>query len=370
MDPAFIASFNNSNLAEELNSFNGLYEAKLWHQLTIKLEAFFAKSEFAEYFFPVYQVFIEKFYRQINPVSFAQFSIAVCRKSSAEQALTLLNQVCEQIKEHIPAFCLCKLEACHFHLLAGNLQTVREDLESIEKELNQLPSIDPLVHSAFYRVKADYDKITGAYNSYYKNALLYLACIDHTSVPKEELTQRAHDLALSALIGDKIFNFGELLTHPIFNCLDNTKFDWLKEILHVFNSGDLATFESRAGFYFGHPLLAKSATSLQQKLRLMALLVTISKRSGNDRLFEFSAISSHTQVPVNEVEYLLMKAMSQKLIRGSIDQVNGVVRIDWAMPRILDRVQIGHLIKGIDEWQSRAEETAQLISSHAPEFVQ
>ena len=47
---------------------------------------------------------------------------------------------------------------------------------------------------------------------YYKNSLLYLACID----PAKDLTPpervlRAHDLGLAAFLGDAIYNFGELV---------------------------------------------------------------------------------------------------------------------------------------------------------------
>ena len=50
------------------------------------------------------------------------------------------------------------------------------------------------------------------YVPYYKNSLLYLACIDiDKDLSGEERTSRAHDLALSALLAETIYNFGELV---------------------------------------------------------------------------------------------------------------------------------------------------------------
>lgn len=49
------------------------------------------------------------------------------------------------------------------------------------------------------------------YANYYKNSLLYLACVNvQTDLSPVERVQRAHDLGLSALLGT-IYNFGELV---------------------------------------------------------------------------------------------------------------------------------------------------------------
>ena len=49
------------------------------------------------------------------------------------------------------------------------------------------------------------------YADYYKNSLLYLACINvDKDLSADERVERAHDLGLSALLG-KIYNFGELV---------------------------------------------------------------------------------------------------------------------------------------------------------------
>jgi 26S proteasome regulatory subunit N9 len=44
----------------------------------------------------------------------------------------------------------------------------------------------------------------------------------------EERVSRAHDLSISAFLGDTIYNFGELLMHPILDALDGTPHDWIK----------------------------------------------------------------------------------------------------------------------------------------------
>ena len=38
----------------------------------------------------------------------------------------------------------------------------------------------------------------------------------------------------------------------------------------------------------------------------------------------------------DDVEMLVMKAMSLKLVRGTVDEVEEVTHIDWIMPRYLN----------------------------------
>ena len=57
----------------------------------------------------------------------------------------------------------------------------------------------------FYQGKA-------AYGQYYKNALLYLACISLDDLSQHDKVERARDLAISALLGQTIYNFGELVS--------------------------------------------------------------------------------------------------------------------------------------------------------------
>ena len=81
------------------------------------------------------------------------------------------------------------------------------------------------------------------YTNYYRNALLFLACLPEPSpLTKEEAQNRAYNLSIAALLGEKIYNFGELLLHPILNELQGEDSGWLRELLFAMNSGDLNAF--------------------------------------------------------------------------------------------------------------------------------
>ena len=64
----------------------------------------------------------------------------------------------------------------------------------------------------------------------------------------------------------------------------------------------------------------------------------------------FNTISSETNVQVQDIEILVMKALSLGLLKGSIDQVGEVARINWVQPKVLDVDQVGGMRTRLREW--------------------
>ncbi len=165
--------------------------------------------------------------------------------------------------------------------------------------------------------------------------------------------ERAHDLALSAVLADNLYNFGELLQHPILQSLNKTQFEWLKNLVESFNRGDMTQFDKIASSapFKNQPLLVASLPFLGQKLHLMTLIEAVFKRSKNDRgSISFAQVAQDTRVHPEEVEHLIMRALSLGLIKGSIDEVNKMVNITWVQPRTLDKQQIQVMMERLQEW--------------------
>lgn len=72
------------------------------------------------------------------------------------------------------------------------------------------------MNAGYYGVAGDYFKVKADYGPYYKNALLYLACVDvDRELGDEDRRARAHDLCVAALLGETIYNFGELVSFAV-----------------------------------------------------------------------------------------------------------------------------------------------------------
>lgn len=98
-------------------------------------------------------------------------------------------------------------------LLLGDLKSCKASLDECEKLLGEIDSVEMVVNAGYYLVAAEFHKVKADYAPYYKNALLYLACVDdEKELTVEDRKQRAHDLCIAAILGDTIYNFGELVS--------------------------------------------------------------------------------------------------------------------------------------------------------------
>lgn len=199
---------------------------------------------------------------------------------------------------------------------------------------------------------------------------MYLACVNiETDLGQDDRIQRAHDLAISALLGDTIYNFGELLLHPILASLDASAHAWLSTLLFSFNSGDLGRFESLIPHLSSEPILAENQPFLRQKICLMALIESVFRRASTDRTLSFETIAVETRLPRDEVEHLVMKALSLKLIKGTLDQHAQLARITWVQPRVLDKRQIEALQARLNAWCDRVEEVTKFVQGETRELL-
>lgn len=231
----------------------------------------------------------------------------------------------------------------------------RADLDACERILDTFDSVETVVHAAFYRVRATYYQAQSEFAAYYRTTLLYLACVELEELNEEERQRIAYDLSIAALVSDSIYNFGELLLHPILDSLASTPHAWLRDLLFAFNRGDLGAYNILQSHLEANTLLKSHQQFLYQKISLSALTQLVFSRPPQDRSMTFATISAETKVQSDEIEHLIMKALSLGLVRGSIDQVAEVARISWVQPKVLDREGIEGMRVRLREWSGGVE---------------
>ena len=80
------------------------------------------------------------------------------------------------------------------------------------------------------------------------------------------------------------------------------------------------------------------AQALTKKITLMCLMeMTFNSHDG---ILTFDQIASQARIETGEVEMLVMRALSLKLVKGNIDQVDGHVHLWWVQPRVLSSADI------------------------------
>lgn len=80
-------------------------------------------------------------------------------------------------------------------------------------------------------------------------------------------------------------------------------------------------------------------------------------------------IAEKTNLQVEGVEYLIMKALSAHLIEGVIDQVEGTVRVTWTRPRTLMKPQIQDLRNRLGTWIDKVQSTLSTLEEEKPELI-
>ncbi|KAI9738357.1 MAG: 26S proteasome regulatory subunit [Cirrosporium novae-zelandiae] len=358
--PDFLAEQRDAvpdDLQHYFLSFEDFWERKLWHQLTNTLLDLFQEPESKPQRLDIYRKFVLSFADKINQLHLVTLALACagcCKEPDDKERLTFLETLKEQVNKPASqdAYVYASCSVAKARLGAGNFEEARKILDESERILDNFDSVENIVHAWFYRVNAEYHQAKLEFAPYYKSALLYLACIDLDDLAKQERARIAYDLSIAALVSDSIYNFGELLLHPILESLGNTPHAWLCDLLFAFNRGDLAAYDVLAGNISKNRLLEEHKFFLYEKISLSALTETVFRRPPHDRTMSFSAISQETKVRPDEIEHLIMKALSLGLLRGSIDEVSELARINWVQPKVLDMKQIDSMRLRLKEWDS------------------
>ncbi|KEZ45476.1 putative 26S proteasome regulatory subunit rpn9 [Scedosporium apiospermum] len=368
--PDFLAEQRDA-APEELQGlileFENFWERKLWHQLTEALLQFFRDPRSEPQRLPFYKAFISKFADKINQLKLVELALAASTQCPDDhEKLHFLEALAKKVDNENTqdALVYASVAVARVKLELHDRDGARRDLSNCERILDSFSSVETVVHAAFYDANATYYQMITDFAAYYRNALLYLACIDVNSLSPEEKESRAYHLSVAALVSASIYNFGELLLHPILDALVSSKeYPWLRELLFAFNRGDLDAFDRLANHITSNELLREHSAELRQKIYLAALTEAIFQRPPHERSISFSDVAESTKVRPNEIEHLIMKAFSLGLLRGTIDQVDQIAHITWVQPKVLDIKQIDNMRQRLLEWDSSVNDLGHYIEN-------
>ncbi|KAL7892814.1 uncharacterized protein TrAtP1_008032 [Trichoderma atroviride] len=348
-------------------NFEDFWERKLWHQLTDALVEFFNDDGSAPQRLAFYNVFILKFADKINKLKLVMLALKAATQCKDDRdRLAFLQSVVKKVdtEDSQDALVFASVAVARVKLSLNELEDAKHDLDASEKILDSFDSVESVVHAAFYDASANYYKLKMDFANYYRTALLYLACIDLSTLSDEERHQRAYFLSVAALVSTSIYNFGELLLHPILDTLGRSESDaWLRDLLFAYNRGDLAAYDVLSDNIASNKLLNENSDSLRQKIYLAALTEAVFRRPPHDRTMTFATISQETKVQPQEIEHLVMKALSLGLLRGTIDQVGQIAHITWVQPKVLDMKQIESMRQRLLEWDSNVNQLGNWIEA-------
>lgn len=389
------------DLSEQYQNLVGLYQRKLWHQLTMSTLEFVSipsstlrtTAEGTNSYLALFDKVILPVDKKLNQLTLARIASAVAFSllddppyKDGVAARAILENLLENRDRLGPSAALhaeSRLGLLGLTVLARSgdplttessikaLETTKESINtnrSVLAELADTESEAAVVHSAFYETAMTYRKAVGPPEAYYREAIQYVAYTSLSDLSQEERYNLATDLSLAALTGEGVFNFGEVVTAPALLCLEGTDLYYLVELLTAGARGDVLGFQRVADAHAARiqmqPSLVSRAEAVKEKITLLALVNMIFERPSLERTLSFEDIADRVVVPLDQVEWVIMRALSLKLIKGTMDQVEQTVDVTWVMPRVLDNKQMSELAVRFGEWAVKVSKAKDYMLDH------
>eukprot|EP00745_Piridium_sociabile_P039572 TRINITY_DN74224_c0_g2_i2.p1 TRINITY_DN74224_c0_g2~~TRINITY_DN74224_c0_g2_i2.p1 ORF type:complete len:379 (+),score=112.84 TRINITY_DN74224_c0_g2_i2:60-1196(+) len=362
---------STGDVASEWAQIEEFYNKKLWHQLTLKLSAFVKTPVFAkgDSLVRLYDNFLTDFEHRINPLALTEICVLVVKQiQEPKQAIEFCEKLKEKVKASNEAKILCMTTIGNIRLKNKDFENVKTVIEESQSILDQLDGVTS-VHSRFYELTSNYHKLLGNHADYYKEALRFLGCVELTDIPSGEQADRAFNLGLAAVLGEGVYNFGELLAHDILLSLKGSDKQWLVDLLYSFNSGNITKFDDLKKSWGAQPDLAAAELQMRQKISLLCLMEMTFQRPATDRQLTFQIIADTARIPVNEVELLVMKALSLGLVKGHVDELEQRVNMTWVQPRVLDLEQVAVIKDRLQLWSEDVKQMEHLLEVHAQDIL-
>lgn len=375
------ATTESGEAAEIINRIKELYGKRLWHQLTEELKKAMDMPSITDKC-GLYSEFTKEFEAKLNAVSLIQIVTGASRgelSSKPVEALAFVSALLDSNEEKTvvsfdsEARVLLLSEIATLNLRTENTDACKQHVSAAREVVDASVEMSPVVHSAFYRAAAEYYKVVGPAADFFKNALQFLAYTSAESLPKKEQIQWAFDIGIAALVGSDVYNFGEVISKSIVQVLGDSEHAWLLRLLEAFHEGDLQKFRSvcdaSSKQMNDQPALVAHEELIKQKITLLALMQLASTRA-ETRSITFKEIQTTCGMPPEEVEFLLMRAMSLGLISGTIDNVDEVVMISRVQPRVLDRAAVGVMADRLATWCANVDSTLATMTKNTVTLVE
>eukprot|EP00013_Stygamoeba_regulata_P029906 CAMPEP_0177660954 /NCGR_PEP_ID=MMETSP0447-20121125/18362_1 /TAXON_ID=0 /ORGANISM="Stygamoeba regulata, Strain BSH-02190019" /LENGTH=388 /DNA_ID=CAMNT_0019166147 /DNA_START=55 /DNA_END=1218 /DNA_ORIENTATION=+ len=368
---------SSPSLGEKLGRLLTFFRKREWHQFTDVLEEIVTEPvaltpPFLVDLYNKCVIHNEKRLNQLRLVKFLAFVMKQLPDVKARLEFTAATIPKVSLKDHPDAN--ISVRALHLEGLvqSGDLAAAKPEVEQLEQDLLSRVGIDPSVYARFYAVKCLYHKTQNQLSEFYHSGFQYLAYQPLDGIPLPEQRDLAFSLAIATLVEERLFNFGELLLNPVIASLEDSCC-WMVELLRVFYTGDITGYINVCEKYKDNlnsqPALVSNFQMLREKMSIMALVCYSFRQPGGSKLLPFDVIARETQLALDDVELMVMKAMSLNLIRGTIDQIDQNVTVTWVQPRHLGMDQLRAMQQQLGCWAEKVRETAALLEQETKDLT-
>ena len=279
-------------------------------------------------------------------------------KDKMEEALRFVENIENMHKDYkgeekisikiIKGFCYLEL---------NKMYDLEEILKTTEVDFTGKFEIESTLYAQYYKLSTLFYEKKNDYDNFYSNAFQYLAY--ETKISDEEKLELCYKMCSAMLIGEKLYNFEELIEKDFFKLMQGSKYDWISNLILSFNSAKVDQFlsmlEQNKKNIEQNVILKGKIDFLPIKIRIAALLELIFQKNKSERVISFEEICKVCMTEEDKIEYISMKALSHGIIKGYIDQVDKKLYVNWIQPKYLGKEKIVVLKDRINTWIDKAQ---------------
>ena len=355
-------SEKHPNLKSLFEQIDSNLNQRLWYQLSENIITLSQNQELQQgndliEFYNGVVIFIEK---TLNPMKYLQYvqNMIYNYKDKMSEALQFVENIELNHKDFkgeekisikiIKGFCYLEL---------NKMYELEEIIKTTEEDFSGKFEIESSLYAQYYRLSTLFYEKKKDYDNFYNNAFQYLAY--ETKITDDEKLNLCYKMCSSMLIGEKLYNFEELIEKDFFKLMQGSKYDWISNLILSFNSAKVDQFlsmlEQNKKNIEENPILKGKVDSLPIKIRIAALLELIFQKNKSERTLTFAEICKVCMTEEDKIEYIGMKALSHGLIKGYIDQADKKLFVNWIQPKYLGKDKIGILKDRFNVWIDKAQ---------------
>ena len=295
----------------------------------------------------------------LNPMKYLQYVQNMLHnyKDRMEEALQFVENIDNKNKDYkgeekifvkiIKGFCYLEL---------NKMYELEEIIKTTEVDFSGKFEIESSLYAQYYKLSTLFYEKKSDYDNFYSNAFQYLAY--ETIIGDEVKIDLCYKMCCALLIGEKSYNFEELIEKDFFKLMKGSKYDWISNLILSFNSAKVDQFlsmlEQNKNNIEQNKILKGKVDFLPIKIRIAALLEYIFQKNKSERNLTFEEICKVCMTEEDKIEYISMKALSHGLIKGYIDQAEKKLYVTWIKPKFLGKEKIGILNERITAWIDKA----------------
>ena len=335
---------------------------KLWYQLSENLMTLSSnpKLQNSTDLIELYNGLIFFIEPTLNPMKYLEFIKNMLNnyKGKTEEALKFVENIENSHKNKYKGeekiFIKILKGFCYYDL--NKMYELEEIVKNTEQDFSGNIEIDSSLYSQYYKLSTLFYEKKQDYDNFYNSAFQYLAY--ETKMTNEEKLDLCYKMCSAMLIGEKLYNFAELIEKDFFKLMHGTQYEWISNLILSFNSAKVDQFlsmvDQNKNKIMDNPILKEKVDFLPIKIRIAALLDLIFQKNKAERTLSFDEICKVCQTEEDKIEYISMKALSHGLIKGYIDQVEKQLIVNWIQPKYLDKEKIVLMQDRFNAWIDKA----------------